>query len=208
MKNIYNIPKRTCGVYLLTCTINGKRYVGSSVCIPSRLSTHFGRDARKYMDRELYSDIRRYGRENFIWEVLEECDRDALIEKEAECFDKLHPEYNEIRPCKCSFSDKYVRGKAHSTKKYYDSLEKRKVMYRTEEYRKKFSEIQNKRKKKIEVLKDGKVVETFNSFSDCKKWLNETTEYVGKNKVSKIKSVCDGERPSAYGYFYKYAENL
>ena len=35
-------------------------------------------------------------------------------------------------------------------------------------------------------------------------YITENTNYKGKNKTSKIKAVCDGERTSAYGYQWEY----
>ena len=45
---------------------------------------------------------------------------------------------------------------------------------------------------------------TFESMSDCAKWITNNTTFSDKNKVSKIKAVCDGERPSAYDYKFEY----
>lgn len=65
MKKIYGISKYTCGVYMITNKINGKRYVGSSIDITSRLSLHFNRECKKYPHHPLYKDIIKYGRDNF-----------------------------------------------------------------------------------------------------------------------------------------------
>ena len=44
----------------------------------------------------------------------------------------------------------------------------------------------------------------FASLSDCARWLNANSKFQSKNKVSKIKAVCDGERKKAFGYYYYY----
>ncbi|WP_165571638.1 GIY-YIG nuclease family protein, partial [Cytobacillus praedii] len=76
------------GVYKITNLHNGKFYVGASVDIDMRYTTHMGRDARKYKDHPFYIDIMKYGKENFKIEILEECDRSKLLEREQYYYDK------------------------------------------------------------------------------------------------------------------------
>ena len=66
----YDWSTGICGVYMLTCIHNGKRYIGSSCNIRNRITTHFGRDCKKYPDKPLYEDIKLYGLEGFTLEVL------------------------------------------------------------------------------------------------------------------------------------------
>lgn len=206
MKKLYNIKRGTSGVYLITNKINGKRYVGSSVDIAGRLSNHFNREPRLYPDKEFYIDIVNFGKENFSYEVLEECERDKLIEREQYYYDTLKPEYNMVRPAECNFYNSIVRQKAQNTCQSEEFRKKRHDVYTTDYYRNLFSHVQDKRKRKVEMYKDGVFVEEFNSMCDCQKWLNEHTKFTGKNKVAKIKAVCDGDRPTAFGYTFKYKE--
>ena len=37
----YNVKPSTIGVYMITCTINNKKYVGSSNNVSSRIGQHF-----------------------------------------------------------------------------------------------------------------------------------------------------------------------
>lgn len=60
------------GVYLITNTLNGKKYVGQSKCITRRFNRH-KRAARTKNKREafyLHNAIAKYGVENFKFEVL------------------------------------------------------------------------------------------------------------------------------------------
>jgi hypothetical protein len=144
--------------------------------------------------------------ENFEWKLLERCDKDKRIEREQYYYDTLKPEYNEIRPCENNFKNAYVRQKAIETCSTPEFRAKKSEQYRSEYYRNLFSSIQNKRKRKVDMYKDNIHVMTFNSLCDCQEWLNDNTTFSGKNKCSKIKAVCDGERRSAYGYTFKYNE--
>ena len=66
-KNVlkYGIPRGVCGVYMIKNKITNDFYIGSSVDIEGRLSTHFGRDARHYINHPLYQAINNYDFEDF-----------------------------------------------------------------------------------------------------------------------------------------------
>ena len=68
------------GIYLITNKVNGKQYVGQSADIEGRWKKHI-RDINNY-DCVIYRALRKYGIENFSFEVLEECDVDKLDERE------------------------------------------------------------------------------------------------------------------------------
>lgn len=200
----YNIKPNTCGIYQIRNKINNKSYIGSSVNISSRCSNHMNRDARKYYWRDFYKDVIYYGQCNFEFIVLEECDKDKLIEREQYYYDLIKPEYNFSKPIENPFLLKEINDLAHSTERYYKSIERRKRNYNTLYYKKLFSSIQNKRKKPVNMYKDGKLINTFESMSEAARYIELNTNFKGKNKVAKIKSVCDGERKTAYGYIFEY----
>ena len=207
MKAIYVGLRGVSGVYSVVCKINNKRYVGSSVNVGARLCNHFNRDAKKYQNKEFYKDVLKYGRSAFVWELLEKCERENLIERERFYFDKLKPEYNFMRPEYCSFCSQMVRDKARETCRSKEFREKKSRQYSTDYYRNLFSSIQNERKRKVNMYsKDGFFITSFNSMMDCQRYLNEHTDFVGKNKVSKIKAVCEKERPSAFGFYFEYVK--
>lgn len=202
-KPIYGIPRNTCGVYLLKCKVNGYKYVGSSVDISARLSTHFGRDAKHYVWRELYQDIVNFGRNGFEWQVLELCSREQLIERELYYYELLKPEYNLIAPSENNFDNPLVK-ELSKVATCIKTAAKLKAKYALPEYKALFKHIQQHRLKAVAMFKDGIEVNRFESLSECARWLSENTSFKGKNKVSKIKAVCDGERPTAYGFVFRY----
>lgn len=73
------------GIYKITNKINGKCYIGKSVDIHDRWIRHHSR-AFQENDRQyncyLYRSIRKYGLDNFTFEVIEECSFDELNDKE------------------------------------------------------------------------------------------------------------------------------
>lgn len=75
------------GVYKITNLINNKVYVGRSVDIKMRWLSH----KRNYNSRNtmLYKDMRKYGFEQFKFEILEKCNEDQLDKKEKQWIKKL-----------------------------------------------------------------------------------------------------------------------
>lgn len=73
------------GIYKITNIVNSKSYIGQSVNIHKRFSAHkstaFNPNSKGY-EFPLYKAIRKYGIENFKFEVLEECSEAELDERE------------------------------------------------------------------------------------------------------------------------------
>lgn len=204
---IYNIKNNTCGVYLIRNKLTGKSYVGSSTNVSHRFSNHLNRDARRYYWREFYQDVLTFGKINFECILLEECDKEKLLEREQYYYDLIKPEYNVVRPNECNFKNKTIKILSKNSDRYKKAIEKRKIDYNNEYYKKLFSNIQNKRKKPVNMYLDGILIKEFESLSACANYITIHTNFKGKNKVSKIKAVCDEQRPTAYGYEFKYKCN-
>ena len=73
------------GIYKITNTINGKFYIGQAIDIEERWKSH-RRNSLNSKSKEynypLYRAIRKYGIENFSFEIVEECSIEELNEKE------------------------------------------------------------------------------------------------------------------------------
>ena len=63
------------GIYSITNIINGKRYIGKSINLNSRLSSHkcsLRKEVRnKDTNRYLFNAVKKYSIENFNFEVIE-----------------------------------------------------------------------------------------------------------------------------------------
>lgn len=73
------------GIYKITNKINDKMYIGQSVHIKNRWQEHkskaFLPDDKSY-NSALHSAFRKYGLENFLFEVIEECELSDLDNRE------------------------------------------------------------------------------------------------------------------------------
>lgn len=76
--------EKTCGIYSITDTTTGKRYVGQSVDVATRWADHIkrGLGADKGSDTKLYAAMKEHGVENFKFELLERVPREKLNEQE------------------------------------------------------------------------------------------------------------------------------
>ena len=73
------------GIYKIQNQVNGKCYIGQSTNIQKRWTAHKNRWCKPSdhnYESPLYRTIRKYGIENFTFEVLEECSPDELNQKE------------------------------------------------------------------------------------------------------------------------------
>lgn len=89
------------GIYKITNKINGRCYIGQSINIKQRWKDHrkdaFWKNDHNY-NYPLYKAIRKYGIENFSFEVLEECSQELLNEREIyyiQKYNSLHKGYNQ-----------------------------------------------------------------------------------------------------------------
>ena len=74
-----------CGIYKIENLINGKIYIGKSINIHKRFKSHindsFNENKPSY-DHLIHKAIRKYGVENFSFDIIERCDEKELNEKE------------------------------------------------------------------------------------------------------------------------------
>lgn len=75
---------RNCGIYIIKNKINQKVYIGQSVDIKCRWYSHYSSGAGNCSDSHtaLHQAMYDLGRENFYYEIIEECDHTKLNEQE------------------------------------------------------------------------------------------------------------------------------
>lgn len=83
------------GIYRFINIVNNKSYIGQSVNIKRRLQDHKKR--YQYVDNKFYRALRKYGFENFSFEIVELCKFEELNEKEIfyiQYYDAYYNGYN------------------------------------------------------------------------------------------------------------------
>lgn len=109
-------------IYKITNNITNKCYIGQTINFKKRISSHldlYKNKDSKGAQRPMYKDMRKYGIDNFTFEVLEECKESCSNERE---------EY-------------YIK-KFNSVKKGYNHEQSGKHKFHTEETKKKISNSQ------------------------------------------------------------------
>lgn len=71
------------GIYMCTCNINGKSYIGQSQDVKHRKCQHLSElRGNHHYNQYLQRAYNKYKEYNFSWKVLEYCDKDMLDDRE------------------------------------------------------------------------------------------------------------------------------
>lgn len=217
------------GIYKVTNLINQKKYIGQSTDIERRFKEHhtdpfeLTNSARKYI---FYCAIRKYGIENFSFEVLEECTAEELDEKE-KYWIKYYNTYIGWKNCQgynMTIGGQGLRKinpkevivlweKGYSVEEIIDILDSSYTTIIKYLHQNNLAYIKiNDRKTLIapchSVLQyslSGDFIQYYNSVSDAVK--NLIKDYP-KAKTGPICQACKQKITTAYNYIWKYAEDL
>lgn len=86
------------GVYQIKNIINNKIYIGSTKNLTKRKILHFYQlNNNKHHNQYLQNSFNKYGKDSFIFEIIEYCSKKDLFKKEQYYIDTLMPEYNILK---------------------------------------------------------------------------------------------------------------
>lgn len=72
-----------CGIYKIKNLVTDKIYIGSSVCVKTRLIRHKSMLRGNYYDNQhLQNSYNKHGEDSFIFEQIEECEKYLLVDRE------------------------------------------------------------------------------------------------------------------------------
>lgn len=197
------------GIYKITNLVNSKFYIGSSTNISKRYLHHIHcLRANKHCNKHLQNSINKYGINNFVFEVIEECEN--VLEREQFYIDNYKPQYN---ICITAGSNKGIK----FTKEHKEKIGlSNKGIKRSEELKERWSDIKKNNPnpelyKKIVALsievtskaiiqynKDMTFVKEWNSISNCARFI--------KGDPSTITKVCKGKLKSHRNFIFKYKD--
>lgn len=83
-------------IYKATNKVNGKFYIGRTSYdkLYKRINSHWWYAKNINSNIPFSNSLRKYGRNGFIWEIIEECDKEILGEREIYWISNLKPHYN------------------------------------------------------------------------------------------------------------------
>ena len=176
-------------VYGIKCKITNKIYIGSTKNIQLRLLKHFNElYHNRHRTKKLQEDFNKYGFDNFDI-IIYDINKDTNIlekEKEIQISIGIDNIYNE----KISgywVAEEYRNKLANSSKE----------SHKTKEYRDKISKL--KTNKVAQYYFDGTFVKIWDSAIQICETLGHTR--------SVILSCCNGSKPHAYGYHWRYVDD-
>lgn len=88
------------GIYQIKNVINGNAYIGQSVELNRRSRDHFQRlKNNNHENGHLQKAFKKYGKENFSFDILLYCESFEITRYEQKIVDILKPEYNICKEC-------------------------------------------------------------------------------------------------------------
>lgn len=92
--NIIEFPEKS-GIYAIINIINDKHYIGSAINLKIRRRIHTNELKRNdHANSKLQNAWNKYWQYDFIFIILEYCNKEELIKREQWWIDNLKPEYN------------------------------------------------------------------------------------------------------------------
>ena len=86
-----------CGIYKITNTVTGDFYIGSSKDVKIRWLEHKCPSRwKQHPNNPMYLDMKKFGVDKFVFEILAEVEVDKLKETEQQFIEKLKPTYNQM----------------------------------------------------------------------------------------------------------------
>jgi len=205
-------------IYKITNVLNKKFYIGSSIRFTYRKKQHIY-DLRKntHCNRYLQNAWNKYGERNFIFEIIEDnISEKDLLEREQYYLDFLKPEYNILKETKQHLNrykltkEQVDKAVSKNTGLKRSPMSKLRMSISAKINRalnpRKFSEIIKLKMQNVQKKLKGKSILQY-TLDDTfiQRW--ESAGDIFRKfgyKRQNISKCCNGKRPRAYGYKWKF----
>lgn len=193
-------------IYCATNKINNKKYIGQTIRSLSRRKTIHIYESKHGSKYYFHQAIKKYGKDNFIWDILLECSSKEELNEKEEFFIKKYNTMNNGYNLTRGGQNGGTRKGKHNSKEQKQKLSKlykgsgnpfygKKHSKKTLKIISEFSKRLNERCRKIKCLETGR---TFNKIMDAERELK-----IGHQSIS---FCCSGRYQTAGGYHWKYVE--
>lgn len=196
------------GIYKIVNKLNGKIYIGSAVNLSNRKSSHFSKLRKnKHFNNHLQNSFNKYGKDNFEFIILEECNVENLIEREQYYIDNFKPQYNKRIIAESNIGCKRTKKQIEASRQFMKNLKRDKEWNSNiskglkEKGHKPTAEAlrlswEVTRKKVAQYSKEGVFLNKYDSIHSAARSLNLSFQ--------NISSVCNGIRKSTGGFNFKF----
>jgi len=204
-----------CGIYGIRNLINNKIYIGKSVNIYERIRFHINKLNKKDKNDNIHliNSWHKYGRDNFEYIILESLPKNDNILKEKELYWILKLKSNQREfgynlrldsDTKCILSEETKQKMSVSKIKMYSNPEYDNMKH-SHKYWKNNPLAKKEMAKKVSEKKHKFKIQQFDKDNIfIKEWLS-VKEIIKSNpnyKWQNIYSVCNGYKPTIYGYIW------
>lgn len=197
-------------IYKATCLNTNQAYIGQTIRpLQKRIKEH----ERAFDGYAIHEAIRKYGKDNFVWEIIEECPDNQLDEREKywiAFYDTYYKGYNETKGGdNASSLIEWKKGHKEEVQQIALNGLKYAQEHNKEHREEHLKQLEEARKKaKISCSRKVCCIELniiFNSLSEAESW-SQTKENPNGKRCSHqhISKVCKGQRKTAGGYHWKY----
>ena len=163
------------GVYKITNTITGDFYIGSSKNVKQRWAVHKCKSKwNECPNNPMYIDMKKYGVDKFVFEIIAEVEEDKLKETEQKFIETLKPTYNSCNAKGLNIERRKKTNRKASRK--YEKTDKRKKAKK--EYQKEYQKSDKFKEYQKEYYKTEKGKESLKKAS--KKYHNQLCSYNGE----------------------------
>lgn len=196
-------------IYKATNLVNNKSYIGQTKNFEKRKKQHL----KAKDDYVFHQALRKYGKDNFLWEIIEECADELLDDKEIywiDCYRTFDSGYNMTSGGdNADALDKWRQENPDKVKKYALNGLSYANKWREEHPEESLAQVKEAQKRGADAVKRKVLcIEknlVFDSLSEAERWsisdLNDNHKKASHQHISKV---CKGERQTCGGYHWKY----